>query len=369
MDTNSFSNSGLEIFGDFGRNPFLVPAVDLNATNKSSSKGCLDNSKSEHTATTNTHKDIFNIFNNNNDDNNNNNDDDDDLAFLGVNNSNYWTDTILSDEQVAAVAAAAGLDLTPELSPSMSLYSPAVGSVNSPYGFDGLGFDDFSPSPSMSLASPFEESFNGIDQLNGSLEFDFDFRANIPDMNMVDFQLFPDSNVNCAEPTSLKKPVNTASPDAESIVPTESPLEPRLDIVPSPLVESISPAALGYTVDSFSTAKTFGMDVVTPYPHVAPRKPVQSPTKPGFQPNKRRRRRRVTSEDAYRVVPEEQKDDPNAKARYKCSECDKTFSRPFNLRSHRATHLGVKPFLCTQTNEKGDTCSWAFARRHDLERH
>ncbi|ORZ18237.1 hypothetical protein BCR41DRAFT_285999, partial [Lobosporangium transversale] len=57
------------------------------------------------------------------------------------------------------------------------------------------------------------------------------------------------------------------------------------------------------------------------------------------------------------------------KARYKCSECDKTFSRPFNLRSHRATHLGVKPFLCTQTNEKGDTCSWAFARRHDLERH
>ncbi|KAF9104164.1 hypothetical protein BGX27_010209 [Mortierella sp. AM989] len=86
-------------------------------------------------------------------------------------------------------------------------------------------------------------------------------------------------------------------------------------------------------------------------------------------PLKRRRRRRVTTEEDSRVVPDGSESDPNARARYKCNQCEKTFSRPYNLRSHRATHVGLKPFKCTHVNEKGDKCSWAFARKHDLVRH
>ncbi|ORZ18407.1 hypothetical protein BCR41DRAFT_286942, partial [Lobosporangium transversale] len=54
---------------------------------------------------------------------------------------------------------------------------------------------------------------------------------------------------------------------------------------------------------------------------------------------------------------------------YKCSICEKTFSRPYNLRSHRATHAGIKPYECTYKSETGELCNWRFARRHDLERH
>ncbi|KAK3841726.1 MAG: hypothetical protein J3R72DRAFT_368871 [Linnemannia gamsii] len=102
---------------------------------------------------------------------------------------------------------------------------------------------------------------------------------------------------------------------------------------------------------------------------VAPRKVTQSPTKVGFQPVKKQRRRRITSEEASRVIPTEQLTDPNAKPRYKCFECGKTFSRPFNLRSHRDTHSGFRPFECPHKDKNGNKCKWSFARRHDLERH
>ncbi|KAG1443718.1 hypothetical protein G6F56_010570 [Rhizopus delemar] len=52
------------------------------------------------------------------------------------------------------------------------------------------------------------------------------------------------------------------------------------------------------------------------------------------------------------------------KPQYQCDfqGCTKTFTRTYNLRSHRRTHTDEKPFLC-------DVCQKAFARHHDRNRH
>ncbi|KAF9191474.1 hypothetical protein BGZ50_009344 [Haplosporangium sp. Z 11] len=80
---------------------------------------------------------------------------------------------------------------------------------------------------------------------------------------------------------------------------------------------------------------------------------------------KKQRRRRRTSEDANRVPS----NDPNIKDRFRCDQCGKTFSRATNLRSHRSTHAGIKPFVCEHVDDRDVKCGAAFARRHDLARH
>lgn len=45
-----------------------------------------------------------------------------------------------------------------------------------------------------------------------------------------------------------------------------------------------------------------------------------------------------------------------------CDQCDKKFTRAYNLRSHMRTHTDERPFLCT-------ICGKAFARLHDRKRH
>ncbi|KAF9359476.1 hypothetical protein BGX26_012211 [Mortierella sp. AD094] len=53
-----------------------------------------------------------------------------------------------------------------------------------------------------------------------------------------------------------------------------------------------------------------------------------------------------------------------AKQRYICHvpNCNRTFSRPYNLKSHGLTHDTHRPYACNQ-------CSKSFARIHDRDRH
>ncbi|KAG0238563.1 hypothetical protein BGW42_004325 [Actinomortierella wolfii] len=238
----------------------------------------------------------------------------------------YWQSAVQL-AQVYPQTSPLSTVLTPELSPATGSFTPST--LGTPLGFDSIGLAEVANSPALE----FDASF---DQLN------FGFTA--------DFQLFPDPPVKAASVSAVPE----TSEAAESI----STLVQPVDFVQDPLLTVFAPVK----TDSFVVAKALGQDVSVPQPGVAPRKPVQSPTKPGFQPAKRRRRRRITSEEAARVIPEESKDDPDAKARFKCFICNKTFSRPYNLRSHRKIHEGIKP-------HDGKICGWAFARKHDLERH
>jgi uncharacterized Zn-finger protein len=49
---------------------------------------------------------------------------------------------------------------------------------------------------------------------------------------------------------------------------------------------------------------------------------------------------------------------------FKCpyENCNKSFSKKPNLKSHLVTHSGERPFACRQ-------CAMAFTRKHDLKRH
>ncbi|KAG0240962.1 hypothetical protein B0O80DRAFT_451611 [Mortierella sp. GBAus27b] len=367
-----------------------VPLILMNDGDKTSSTGCIDRSKSNATTTTAAQPLS---------------------SFADASSTNNYWDVIL-DEQIAS-----DLDLTPELSPSMSLCSPAIDLINSPFSYDSLGLNDFGPSPVDTLYESFGSPFDETSPFETpSASFDFDFNFCHPEVAAIgDFELFPSTTpesaklrkillesspvkplensaietVNLADMSASQESVLAQTPQFVDFISTllkphpENPLfhepSPFLDTIDTPVTPLIDDFDAGSDSEdgasdetefissgSFAAAKSLGQDIIAPDARVAPRKTEQSPTKPGFQPAKRPRRRRITSEEASRVVPD---NDPQGIARYKCSECSKTFSRPFNLKSHRAIHRGLKPHACTYTNETGVACHWSFARRHDLERH
>ena len=49
---------------------------------------------------------------------------------------------------------------------------------------------------------------------------------------------------------------------------------------------------------------------------------------------------------------------------YPCQQCNKVFTRPYNLKSHQRTHTRERPYVCKEIY-----CPWKFARPHDLKRH
>ncbi|KAG0249517.1 hypothetical protein BG011_009218 [Mortierella polycephala] len=240
------------------------------------------------------------------------------------------------------------IDFTPELSPSMGYSTPAMNTNKSPFAFDTLGLDELGASPMVGWQSPLDEPF-GSQQSQESSDFDLamDVNQNSFMSAQRDFQLFPD---NAPSVSSLEQLLMTPVP-TENDLPMieESPIESDLDCFTPMDSAATSPAMSDYS-------ELFG----TPFISGTPSK---------YKPPRRLRRRRMTSEEAARIIPDESKDDPEAKPRFKCEICNKTFSRPFNLRSHRTTHAGIKPFTCTYANELGNVCDWSFARRHDLERH
>ncbi|KAI8080291.1 uncharacterized protein B0P05DRAFT_437829, partial [Gilbertella persicaria] len=50
--------------------------------------------------------------------------------------------------------------------------------------------------------------------------------------------------------------------------------------------------------------------------------------------------------------------------RYRCNQCQKTFSRPSSLRIHILSHTGEKPHVCPQPG-----CGKRFSVQSNMRRH
>ncbi|KAF9987969.1 hypothetical protein BGZ75_010234 [Mortierella antarctica] len=248
---------------------------------------------------------------------------------------------------------------TPELSPSMSYATPAVNTVKSPYGFDTLGLDELGASPSVGYqTSPVDEvqSFGSQQSVES---FDFDFRMTMLQNDtaawcatQTDFDLFPDNaatTVTSLEQLLMAPVPNEAAATLSAILEEASPIKSEMDYFSPLTLASSSPATSDY-------------DGLFDQPSACEGAPAS-----GYRPPKRRRPCRKSTEEACRV--ESASEDPKVKDTFRCEICNKDFTRAFNLRSHRSTHTGVKPFACTLLDDNGEPCNRPFARRHDLERH
>ncbi|KAI0406999.1 hypothetical protein F4802DRAFT_605837 [Xylaria palmicola] len=70
-----------------------------------------------------------------------------------------------------------------------------------------------------------------------------------------------------------------------------------------------------------------------------------------------------TSDDEFPDPPKPKNlNTAKSEATYRCTECDKKFTRNHNLQNHMRSHLGLKPFECKECGEK-------FTRKADCDRH
>ncbi|KAF9274806.1 hypothetical protein BGZ68_000337 [Mortierella alpina] len=250
------------------------------------------------------------------------------------------------------------MDYTPELSPSMSYATPAV-NTRSPFGFDTLGLDELGASPLIGYHSSPVDEVQSFGSQQSVESFDFDFRMTMLQNDtaawcatQTDFDLYPDSaatTVTSLEQLLMAPVPNEATATLSAIFEESSPVKSELDYSSPLTVGSASPATSDY-------------DGLFDQPSACEGTPAS-----GYRPPKRRRPSRKSTEEACRV--ESASDDPKAKDTFRCEICNKEFTRAFNLRSHRSTHTGVKPFACTLLDDNGEPCNRPFARRHDLERH
>lgn len=74
--------------------------------------------------------------------------------------------------------------------------------------------------------------------------------------------------------------------------------------------------------------------------------------------------RQLITETAYRKTSV--KSSRSQPSTYKCDypHCTATFTRPYNLKSHKRTHTNERPYACSY-----EGCNKTFARHHDRNRH
>ncbi|CAB4412122.1 unnamed protein product [Rhizophagus irregularis] len=90
--------------------------------------------------------------------------------------------------------------------------------------------------------------------------------------------------------------------------------------------------------------------------------PTPLPTQKGSSPTGLFNSFSVNPQGKLTTSGQPQSPSPAKSKPYVCTECNQTFSRQHNLKSHALTHSQEKPFQC-------EVCQHFFRRHHDLKRH
>lgn len=186
-------------------------------------------------------------------------------------------------------------------------------------------------------------------------------------------------------PQLASTPTSFSSPSSVHTIAVETPSEPDLS-----LTHAHAPQTLFFesAYDLFPAQQQLSTQEQIPLPSTSPPAVPQEPdnleptkNKPTKKTSKKKGNRRKTANQLpyapnllnLNLAPvRRQHTRPSHRAAsaaktvspFKCDfpGCQKTFTRPYNLKSHRRTHTAERPFECTY-------CPKRFARQHDRNRH